>query len=121
MTFEAAQSTGDSGAVTPMPPTARAAVSNGSRLLPDCDGRTRHARRLRDVLDALIEEFDACTEGKLSLCRRAAGLSVWLEQQEALIASGAAIDIAATTTATNSLRRLLSDLAGRRRRRGGAK
>jgi hypothetical protein len=93
-------------------------VSNGSAVLPGVDGRSREARRYRDLLDSFVIEHNAMAEAELCLARRAAGLSVWLEQQEALAAKGKAIDIGAVTTATNSLRRLLDDLAASSRARG---
>jgi len=94
----------------------RSAISNG-KLADGVDGRGREARRFRDVLDALVVQFDAIDEAALSLCRRAAGLAVWIEQQEALVAKGEPVDIGAMMTAGNSYRRMLRDLQASRRQR----
>ena len=99
----------------------RSRVSNGSRVLAGVDGRSKEARRYRDVMDGYIVQFDATEEAELSLCRRAAGLAVWLEQQESLVAKGAPIDIGAMTTASNAHRRLLRDLAASKRARQRAR
>jgi len=98
-------------------PTSRSRVSNGSALLPNVDGRSRAARRYRDVLDTLIAEYGATSESDLSLCRVAASLSVELEQREAKAIRGETLDLSAMVTAGNLLRRLLRDLAASQRAR----
>jgi hypothetical protein len=96
---------------------ARSRVTNGSKLLAGVDGRTRSARRYRDVLDALLAELDrAPTESDLILAHRASALTAWCEEREAAMSRGEPIDMPAFVTSANSLRRLLSDL----RRRGRA-
>ena len=51
------------------------------------------------------------------IARRAAFLATWCEQRETELASGIDIDIAAFTTACNTLRRLLADIGLERRAR----
>jgi hypothetical protein len=96
--------------------TARSHVTNGS-LGDQVDGRSRSARRFRDILDALICEYDATAESELALCRRYAGLAVWCEAEEAKLARGESADVAGLVTAGNSLRRYRRDLAASRRMR----
>jgi hypothetical protein len=99
----------------------RSRVTNG-KLGDGVDGRGREARRFRDVLDALVVEFDAQAESELGLCRRAAGLAVWCESEEAKLARGESADVAGLVTAGNSIRRLRRDLSAskRARKRGAA-
>jgi hypothetical protein len=95
----------------------RSAVTNGKRLFPGVDGRTREARRYRDVLDSLIVEYDAIAESDLGMCRRIAGLTVFCERIEAQLARGESADDGALVTAGNSIRRFRRDLAASRRTR----
>lgn len=57
------------------------------------------------------------TAPEFHLIRRASALSVWCEAAEVEQASGGQLDVASYTTATNTLRRLLSDLGLERRMR----
>jgi hypothetical protein len=57
------------------------------------------------------------TAPEFHLIRRASALSVWCEAAEVEQASGGELDVASYTTATNTLRRLLSDLGLERRMR----
>ena len=56
-------------------------------------------------------------EAKTIIARRAATLAVWCEDAESSMARGEDIDISEFTTATNALRRLLSDLGLERKAR----
>lgn len=97
---------------------ARSAVSNGTRLfdLDAIDGRSREARRYRDVLSDLVTHLAGDpTAPETIIARRAASLTVWCESREAEMVAGQDIDIAAFTTATNALRRLLVDIGLERR------
>lgn len=94
-------------------PTARSRITNGSELLVGADGRTRWARRLRDVIDAYgrdCGDTGNITSARRALIRRAATLTVECEMQEARFANAGqadASDLAAYQTVSNSLRRLL--------------
>jgi hypothetical protein len=108
------------------PLRARSAVSNGTRLLGGLNAsRSRDARRYRDVLDALLTEVPNPTEIDMALARRAAALVVRAEKYEAAVLNGEPVSEAQeaqAVTATNALRRVLSDLRGSpRRRQGGRK
>lgn len=109
----------ESPLIAPLPPTARSRVTNGSAVLAGVDGRSEIARRYRDILAAITAEAFAGdpTEAQLQLARRAASLSVWAEDQEAAMARGERLDVAAFTTAVNALRRLLQDIGLERRAR----
>lgn len=99
-------------------PQARSRVGNGSAVLAGVDGRSGTFRRYRDILASLISDMGGDpTEAQLQIARRAAALGVWCEEQDAAAANGAALDISAYTTASNSLRRLLADIGLERRPR----
>lgn len=109
----------DSAIVADIPRTARSRVSNGSATFLDgVDGRTALARRYRDILAQLVADIGGDpSEAQNLICRRAATLAVWCETAEVALANGSTLDIGEFTTATNSLRRLLSDIGLERRAR----
>ena len=96
----------------------RSKVTNGSKLLPLSDGRSATARRFKDLVEFICVDLggaDRLSEGERQLVRRAAALSAECERQEALWARGeAAFDIAAYSTLTNALRRVLWTLGLKR-------
>lgn len=100
-------------------PTARSKVSNGRQLfLTAVDGRSPLVRRYRDILAQLVSDIGGDpSEAQSIIARRAATLATWCEAQEAAMAAGTELDIAEFTTATNALRRLLSDIGLERRAR----
>jgi hypothetical protein len=93
-------------------------VTTGRYLLHNVDGRGTMARRYRDLLDRYTTEFAIVDESDLSLARRAATISVQLEQQEARLLNHEPVNNAEMATATNTLRRLIFDLRKSARRRG---
>jgi hypothetical protein len=97
----------------------RSRLTNGSAVFLDgVDGRRTLARRYRDILAQLVSDLGGDpSEAQAIIARRAATLAVWCEQCETDMASGKPIDIGEFTTATNALRRLLSDLGLERRAR----
>jgi hypothetical protein len=81
-------------------PTTRSAVSNGSQLflVDTIDGRSRDARRFRDVLAQILEDLgvaDHLSEGQKQLARRAALMSLKCEKLEAKAVAGEQIDLEA--------------------------
>jgi hypothetical protein len=76
---------------------ARSCVTNGKRLflrVPG-DNRSREARRFRDIFDQLCVDlggFDLLSEFQIQLCRRAAMLSLRLEEMEAASMVGEQVD-----------------------------
>ncbi len=72
----------DNVTVTATKPTARSRVTNGSRLLPNTDGRSVWARRLRDLCEIYTRELgghEAVTLAESLLIRRASCLVVEME------------------------------------------
>jgi hypothetical protein len=68
----------------------RSAVSNGTRLLPGVDGRNAWARRCRDIIREHLADLGGpanTTAAERSLVRRAATLTIALEQLEAKFAA----------------------------------
>jgi hypothetical protein len=97
---------------------ARSRVGNGSAVLAGVDGRSAAMRRYKEILGQLVSDLGGDpSEAQTQIARRAATLAVWAEQEEAALANGGQLDIAAFTTAANTLRRLLSDLGLERRMR----
>jgi hypothetical protein len=98
---------------------ARTRVGNGRKMfLAELDERSLIARRFREVYAQIVADIGGDpTEAQSQIARRASALAVWAESAEAELAAGHAIDIAAFTTAANSLRRLLCDLGLERRAR----
>lgn len=105
----------DSTAKAARSPTARSRVSNGSHLGVG-DGRSKWARRLRDLIDAYTADLgdaDSLGEMKRSLIRRAATMTVELERAEAVFAEKGEAEpqaLAEYQTTVNSLRRTLETL-----------
>jgi hypothetical protein len=95
-------------------PTSRSAIANGSTLWIDgVDGRSREARRFRDVYGDLVVHLggsDYATEPQKHLARRAAALVVWAEMAETRLAAEGELDVQSYTTTANTLRRLLQDI-----------
>jgi hypothetical protein len=95
----------------------RSAVSNGTRLLIDFDGRSPWGRRLRDLLDDLASDLggiDALSEAERLLIRRTAMLSLQAEMMEQRFAKNGGCasvqELECYQRATNTLRRTLESL-----------
>jgi hypothetical protein len=103
----------------------RSAVSNGSSLLPEIDGRSVWARRLRDLVNDHVSDLggaDLVSTSEMNLVRRAAMLTLQLELQEhvwAVEREGRAgpKSLQLYQQCTNTLRRTLEALGLRRRQR----
>ena len=93
-------------------PQARSRVGNGKTLFLDqVDGRSVIAGRFREIFAQICEDIGGDpSEAQRQLARRASALAIWCECAEAQLVAGTEINIAAFTTATNSMRRLLADL-----------
>ena len=101
--------------------TTRAAVSNGSRLhARGIDGRTRDARRFRDLVASFSESLGgeaALSEADKALVRNAAALAVKAERMQARIVKGEDVDLEGLTRLSNCVSRVLSQLGVKRERR----
>jgi len=78
-------------------PAFRSAVTNGSALfLEDVDGRSRQARRFRDILASLVSDLgglESLSEQQRQLARRGAFLSLQCELLEGKAVAGEDIDL----------------------------
>lgn len=107
-----------SPALTRPKPTRRTRIGNGKAFLQNVDPHSTTVRRYREIYAQLVEDMGGePSEAQTIIARRAATLAVWCEAAEADMANGKALDIAAFSTATNTLRRLLQDLGLERRLR----
>ena len=103
----------------------RSAISNGSQLFPDIDGRSAWMRRLRDLINHHVSDLGGeayISEAERRLVRRAAMLTLQLEFMECRWATereGEAGPKSLLTyhTCTNTLRRVLETLGLHRRQR----
>lgn len=102
----------------PIKPEARTRVGNGNAVLQGVDGRSAVFRRYREILASLVSDMGGDpSEAQEQIARRAASLAIWCEEQDTAAANGTALNIAAYTTASNTLRRLLESLGLERRAR----
>jgi len=104
-------------------PEARSAITNGSVLLPDVDGRSLWVRRFRDLLALHLDDLggaDIASEAQKAIARRAACLIVELERLEQRFATQGASEggqLDQYQRVSNTLRRLLESLGLERRQR----
>ena len=84
-------------------------MTNGTALLPDVDGRSVIARRLKDITSAILADqggAEQCSESRLQLVRRFAAAAVVAEQMESRLANGEQIDIQEHALLCSTLTRL---------------
>jgi hypothetical protein len=73
--------------------TSRSKISNGTRLLSNVDGRSREARRFRDLVASFATEIGTdLGEVEMGLVRQAAGLALRAEQLQEAIVRGEPVD-----------------------------
>ncbi len=99
---------------------AKSAVTNGSKFLPDIDGRSTWARRARDIIAQLIEDRggeDLTSEAERLILRKAAVIAVQTEQLETKFAEANSTgenvsreDLDLYQRLANSMRRLLESV-----------
>lgn len=92
----------------------RSAMTNGTRLLSGVDGRTKAARRFRDLVEAYCSELGTdlarLTESQRTAVRQAAGVAVQCEQMQSAIVNGDAVDPEQLVRLSNLLVRLLKNV-----------
>jgi hypothetical protein len=101
--------------------SGRSRITNGTKLLPNVDGRSPWVRRAKDIISAHLSDLggvDNTSAAERSIIRRAAVLTVELERLEAIFAvageaSAEALDTYARIAA--NLRRLLESIGLQRR------
>jgi len=88
------------------------------RTLDDIDARTAAYHRFKELVDGYTSDVggDPST-AQAAIIQRAVSLQVWCEDQEASYAATGDLDVSTFTTATNTLRRLLTDIGLERRAR----
>ena len=82
------------------------------------DGRTRAARRARELIDAIEQDLgggDRLSEGSRQLVQRAAVLGTFIESCEAQWLAGETVELADYLAAINSQRRVLATIGLERR------
>lgn len=98
-------------------------VTNGSKLLPNVDGRSAWVRRAKDLIEIHTADLggpDNASAAEQSLVRRACVLTVELEQLEAKFAQAGQAstdDLDVYQRCASSLRRLLEAIGIQRRPR----
>jgi len=98
----------DRRSVVPPKLKARSAISNGSSLfIGDVDGRSREARRYRD----LFKHYVALTHGQHEdLCKQAAALVMQRELLDAAMVRGEPVDVLALTRLSGAINRTFAKL-----------
>jgi hypothetical protein len=89
------------------------AVTNGNRLLPGIDGRSKSARRYRDLIRAYAGDLGGeanLTEIQRSAVRQAAALTVQSESMQAQIIRGEMVDADQLVRVSNLLARMLKSM-----------
>lgn len=96
--------------------THRSAITNGTKLLPEVDGRSAPARRYRDLVSLHSSDLggdNIISEGQRALVQRAAYQQVMLEQlEQQFVQQGgpSTADLERYQRGTNTLRRTLQCL-----------
>ena len=88
---------------------ARDKLTNGSKTLPDTDGRLRIARRFRDIAGAILVDqggAELCSESRRQLIRRFSAACVLAEDLEGRLARGEEIDVERHALLCSTLTRL---------------
>ncbi|ESX68762.1 hypothetical protein NKJ87_06350 [Mesorhizobium sp. M0027] len=94
-------------------PTQRSAVTNGRKLFIEGDGNSPWSRRYKDLCSEHASDLggaEALSQSQLSLIRRAATLSVQLEQMEGRLSEGLDADMDLFGRLAGHLRRILETL-----------
>lgn len=106
------------GVAAGLPTYCAQATNDPTAFLGDVDGRSREARRFRDVSVGLVQQLggtDMISAAELHLIRRAAALIVHAELLETRMANGGSLALDEHTKLANTLRRLLLSLGLRPR------
>ena len=96
----------------------RSAVSNGTALFIEADGRSSWAKRMRDIVQSHVSDLggaDRLTMAQKELVRRTATLGCQLEQMEGRLADGLEVDLDLYGRLAGHQRRILESLGIERR------
>jgi hypothetical protein len=97
-------------------PTARSAISNGTRLFAGVDGRSATARRFRDLLADLMRDLGGATSlttMQHGLARQVATLQLQAEHLQAAVVRGDVVDSKDLVRVSGEARRILAGLQKR--------
>ena len=86
-------------------------------VIPTIDGRSAFFKRRSRLTIRILGDISNPTDKQKDIAERAAVLLMGLEDAEAAMASGAAVDLGQYSTACNTFRRLLEALHGTPRRK----
>lgn len=94
---------------------ANSKIGNNKSFLDGVDGRTKGARRYRELLARISLELASknrrpVQEHEMALLRRAVSLAMLSEQQDTRLANGEQVDGREYAAITNAFRRLLNDV-----------
>jgi hypothetical protein len=94
----------------------RSKLGNGRRIPDEVDGRTKVARRYRDLFVGYLHDLqkEEVSESELSLCRAAAVVTLRVEALQTAVGLGEDVSVAKLTMLTNALARTLTALGLRR-------
>ena len=90
--------------------TQRSALTNGSALFLDGDGRSAHARRFRDIIEGVESDLggpDGLSTAQRSIIRKAAALDVAIEATVSRIGKGDSLDATEVEKMNSSMGTLL--------------
>jgi hypothetical protein len=110
----------DSPSIAARPTNCRSRVTNGKRLLAGCDGRSRNARRYRDLLADMACDLGGAANlstAELAILRQAAGLVLRSEQIQADVVNGRPVDADEAVRLANASARLLAALRSKQGQR----
>lgn len=98
--------------------TSRSKISNRTRLLSNVDGRSREARRFRDLVASFASEIGSdLGEVEMGLVRQAAGLALRAEQLQEAIVRAEPVDNDELIRISGTSRRILALLADKAAKR----
>jgi hypothetical protein len=95
--------------VTDISTTNRSRATNGTRLLTGVDGRSRAARRFRDLIRSYEAEFNISSESDKTMIRTAAMLALKAEEMQAAVVRGERTDGDDIVPMAGSVRRVAWD------------
>lgn len=92
-------------------PANRSRVGNGKALMAGADLRSADYREFRDIVSDLVSHLGGDPSAtQAAIIEEAAGLVFWCRRARLALVNGEQFDIGSYATATNALRRLLTDL-----------
>jgi hypothetical protein len=107
-------------ALATRPPTVRARSTNDWLFIVGLDGRSKEARRVRDIILSLVNELggpDVASDEEKSLAREAAFTIAASERTKGRILRGEDVDLGEASRLANLAARYRKDIRARRKRK----